>query len=147
MPHEAGEGPSVRHSANGRAPNANRTAGRGGSVGPTRAPLILTPFPTTTPPPLSPQAAAIDRLRRAFNVVRDAQEMLERLVRSGPVKIRPSLRASIDDLEWTAEALSTALLALQDPAAPWLVADHARAPVEGGTAPPVRRGPRSLKSL
>jgi hypothetical protein len=80
-------------------------------------------------------------------VVRDAQEMLERLVRSGPVKIRPSLRASIDDLEWTAEALSTALLALQDPAAPWLVADHARAPVEGGTAPPVRRGPRSLKSL
>jgi hypothetical protein len=147
MPHEAGEGPSVRHSVNGRAPKANPTTGRGGSVGPTRGPLILTPFPTTTPPPLSPHAAAIDRLRRAFNVVRDAQEMLERLVRSGPVKIRPSLRASIDDLEWTAEALSTALLALQDPAAPWLVADHARAPVEGGTAPPVRRGPRSLKSL
>ena len=74
--------------------------------------------PGTTPPPLSPHAAAVDRLRRAFNAVRDAQEMLERLVRTGPVAMRPTLQAPIEDLEWTAGELSTALLALQEPAPP-----------------------------
>lgn len=69
--------------------------------------------PTGTPPPLSPHAAAVDRLRRAVNAVRDAQEMLERLVRTGPLAKRPTLQAAIVDLEWTAGALSTALLALQ----------------------------------
>lgn len=118
MPREAGEDPSVRHSANGRAQKTNPTARRGGSLERRRGPLILTPFPTAIPLPLSPQAAAIDRLRRAFNAVRDAQEMLERLVCSGPVTIRPGLRTPIEDLEWTADALSGALLALQDPAAP-----------------------------
>jgi hypothetical protein len=147
MPHEPGEGPPVGHTANGRARKVNPTTGRGASREPARGPLILTPFPAATQVPLSPQAAAVDRLRRAFNAVRDAQEMLERLVRSGPVTIRPRLRAPIDDLEWTASALSTALLALQDPAAPWLTASHTRAPVEGGTSPPVRRASGPLKSL
>jgi hypothetical protein len=144
MSHETGERPPVGHSANSRARNVNPTAGRDGSREPARGRLILTPFPTATQEPLPPQAATLDRLRRAFNAVRDAQEMLERLVSSGPVTIRPRLRAPIDDLEWTASALSTALLALQDPAAPWLTASHARAPVDGGTSPPVRRasGPR-----
>jgi hypothetical protein len=67
-------------------------------------------------PPLTPHAAAMDRLRRAFNAVRDAQEMLERLGRKGPVALRRTLSAPIEDLEWTADALSTALLALQEPA-------------------------------
>ncbi|HEX2501801.1 MAG TPA: hypothetical protein VHO73_10100 [Methylomirabilota bacterium] len=44
--------------------------------------------------------------------------MLERLVRSGPVTMRARLLAPIDDLEWTAGALSTALLALREPVAP-----------------------------
>jgi prophage DNA circulation protein len=57
---------------------------------------------------------AVDRLRRALNAVRDAQEMLERIVRKGPVALRRTLPASIEDLEWTADALSTALLALQE---------------------------------
>jgi hypothetical protein len=73
---------------------------------------------STPPPPLSPHAAAKDRLRRAVNAVRDAQEMLERLVRTGPLAKRPTLKAAIVDLDWTAAALSTALLALQDPAPP-----------------------------
>ena len=79
----------------------------------------MAPFvrPRVTPP-LSPHAAAVDRLRRAFNAVRDAQEMLERLVRTGPVALRRTLPAPIEDLEWTASALSTALLALQDSTAP-----------------------------
>ncbi len=88
MPHQAGEGPSVRHPANGRAPKASPSARRGGFLERRRGPLILTPFPTALPLPLSPQAAAIDRLRRAFNAVRDAQEMLERLVRTGPLEKR-----------------------------------------------------------
>ena len=146
MSHEAGQGPSVRHPASGRAQKASPSARRGGFLERRRGPLILTPFPTAIPLPLSPQAAAIDRLRRAFNAVRDAQEMLERLVRSGPVTIRSRLHAPIDDLEWTADTLSTTLLALQDPAAPWLIANDARAPVEGGKSSPVRRGPRLLKS-
>jgi len=47
---------------------------------------LTTPFvrPGSTPQPLSPHAAAVDRLRRVLNGVRDAQEMLERLVRTGP---------------------------------------------------------------
>jgi prophage DNA circulation protein len=57
---------------------------------------------------------AVDRIRRALNAVRDAQEMLERIVRKGPVALRRTLPASIEDLEWTADALSTALLALQE---------------------------------
>ena len=65
--------------------------------------------------PLSPHAAAMDRVRRAVNAVRDAQEMLERLVRTGPLAKRPALQAAIADLDWTAGALSTALLALQVP--------------------------------
>lgn len=69
----------------------------------------------STPPPLSPHAAAVDRLRRASNAVRDAQEMLERLVRTGPLAKRPTLQTAIVDLDWTAAALSTALLALQEP--------------------------------
>jgi hypothetical protein len=72
--------------------------------------------PAVTPLPLSPHAAAMDRLRRAVNAVRDAQEMLERLVRTGPLAKRPALQAAIADLDWTAGALSTALLALQEPA-------------------------------
>lgn len=72
--------------------------------------------PGTVPPPLSPNAMAVDRLRRAFNAVRDAQEMLERLARTGPVTIRATLRLPIEDLEWTAGELSTALLALQEAA-------------------------------
>ena len=74
--------------------------------------------PGATPPPLSPTAAARDRLRRALNAVRDAQEMLERLARTGPVTIRATLRVPIEDLDWTAGELSTALLALQEPAPP-----------------------------
>jgi hypothetical protein len=74
--------------------------------------------PAVTPPPLSPHAAALDRLRRAVNAVRDAQEMLERLVRTGPLAKRPALQTAIVDLDWTAGALSTALLALQEPAGP-----------------------------
>ena len=72
--------------------------------------------PGGTPPPLSPHAAAMDRLRRAVNAVRDAQEMLERLVRTGPLAKRPTLQATIVDLDWTAVALSTAMLALQETA-------------------------------
>ena len=64
--------------------------------------------------PLSPHAAAIDRLRRAFNAVRDAQEMLERLALRGPSATRQTLKTSIGDLEWTADALTTALRALQE---------------------------------
>ena len=60
----------------------------------------------------------MDRLRRAFNAVRDAQEMLERLMRTGPAALRQTLPASIEDLEWTADALSTALRALQEAADP-----------------------------
>jgi hypothetical protein len=70
--------------------------------------------PAATPQPLSPHAAAMDRLRRAINAVRDAQEMLERLVRTGPLAKRPTLQAAIVDLDWTAGALSNALLALQE---------------------------------
>ena len=79
----------------------------------------MAPFvrPRVTPP-LSPQAAALDRLRRAFNAVRDAQEMLEQLARTGPAALRRTLPTPIADLEWTASALSTALLELQDPTAP-----------------------------
>jgi hypothetical protein len=40
---------------------------------------------------------------------------LERLVRTGPIALRPTLPAPIADLEWTAEAVLTALRALQDP--------------------------------
>jgi hypothetical protein len=58
----------------------------------------------------------MDRLRRAFNAVRDAQEMLERLMRTGPATLHKTLPASIEDLEWTADALSTALRALQEAA-------------------------------
>jgi hypothetical protein len=43
--------------------------------------------------------------------------MLERMVRKGPVALRQTLPASIEDLEWTADALSAALLALQEKAA------------------------------
>jgi hypothetical protein len=146
MPYETRHGPSLKHSTNGRAQKPNPAARRGGFLERRRGPLVLVPFPTAISLPLSPQAAAIDRLRRAFNAVRDAQEMLERLVRSGPVTIRPGLRAPIDDLEWTADALSSTLHALQDPAAPWLIANDARAPVEGVKSPPVGRGPRLLKS-
>ena len=74
--------------------------------------------PGATPPPLSPHAAAVDRLRRASNAVRDAQEMLERLVRTGPLAKRPTLETAIVDLDWTAASLSTALRALQEPARP-----------------------------
>jgi hypothetical protein len=74
--------------------------------------------PGSTPPPLSPHAAAVDRLRRAFNAVRDAQEMLERLARTGPVAVRPTLAVPIEELEWTAVELSTALTLLQASAPP-----------------------------
>jgi len=67
-----------------------------------------------TPPPLSRHAAAMDRLRRVLNAVRDAQEMLERLARTGPVAVRSTLSAPIEDLEWTAVELSTALAVLQE---------------------------------
>jgi hypothetical protein len=115
MPHDTGEH-SVEPRVPVRARGANPT-GRRGPLGPAKGPLILTPWASLKAPPLplSPPAAAVDRLRRAFNAVRDAQEMLERLVRSGPVTMRPRLQAPIDDLEWTASALSTALHALQDP--------------------------------
>ena len=66
------------------------------------------------PPPISPHAVTVDRLCRAFNAVRDAQEMLERLMRTGPAALRRTLPAPIEDLEWTAGVLSTALLALRD---------------------------------
>jgi hypothetical protein len=69
--------------------------------------------PGAVPPPLSPHAAAMDRLRRAFNAVRDAQEMLERLVRTGPVVVRGTLSVPIEDLEWTAVELSSALTLLE----------------------------------
>ena len=68
------------------------------------------------PPPLSPHAIAVDRLRRVLNAVRDAQEMLERLVRTGPVSVRSTLAVPIEDLEWTAVELSTALTLLQESA-------------------------------
>ena len=115
MPPEADEGLAGRR-VTSRAQGANPSS-RGGTLG---RPLILTPFvrPKSPPLPVSPRTAAVDRLRRAFNAVRDAQEMLERLVRSGPVTMRPRLLAPIDDLEWTAGALSTALLELQDSVAP-----------------------------
>ena len=41
--------------------------------------------------------------------------MLERLVRTGPLAKGTALQAAIADLDWTAGALSTALLALQEP--------------------------------
>jgi len=66
-------------------------------------------------PPLPPHAALVNRLRRTFNAVRDAQEMLERLMRTGPAALRPTLPAPIADLEWTAEAVMTALRGLEDP--------------------------------
>ena len=69
--------------------------------------------PGSTPQPLSPQATAVDRLRRVLNGVRDAQEMLERLVRTGPVKLRPTLSTPIEDLEWTAVELTAALALLE----------------------------------
>jgi hypothetical protein len=72
--------------------------------------------PGSTPPPLSKHAAAVDRLRRVLNAVRDAQEMLERLVRTGPVAVRSTLTVPIEDLEWTAVELSTALALLQESA-------------------------------
>ncbi len=74
--------------------------------------------PGATPPPLSPHAAAVNRLRQAFNAVRDAQEMLERLARTGPVATRSTLSAPIADLEWAATELSTALTLLQADAPP-----------------------------
>jgi hypothetical protein len=70
----------------------------------------------STPPPLSKHAGAVDRLRRVLNAVRDAQEMLERLVRSGPVAVRSTLTVPIEDLEWTAVEVSTALALLQESA-------------------------------
>jgi hypothetical protein len=80
---------------------------------------MITRFVRRDPPsPLSPHAAAVDRLRRAVNAVRDAQEMLERLVRTGPLAKRPTLQAAIGDLDWTAAALSTALFALEEPTPP-----------------------------
>jgi hypothetical protein len=69
---------------------------------------------TPAPPPLSGHAAAVDRLRRVLNAVRDAQEMLERLTRTGPAAVRSTLSAPIEDLEWTAVELSTALAVLQE---------------------------------
>jgi len=42
--------------------------------------------------------------------------MLERLVRTGPLAKRPTLQAAIVDLDWTAGALSAALLALHETA-------------------------------
>jgi hypothetical protein len=116
MPNEATERPVGRHVtglARGGGP-----PGRGGPPEPARGPLVLTPFRKSTPLPLSAPAAAVDRLRRAVNAVRDAQEMLERLVRTGPLAKRPPLQAAIEDLDWTAVALSTALLALQEAAPP-----------------------------
>jgi len=74
--------------------------------------------PDGNPPPLSPHAAAVDRLRRAFNAVRDAHEMLERLARTGPVSIRATVAIPLEDLEWTAAELSTALTLLQASAPP-----------------------------
>ena len=71
---------------------------------------------TSTPPPLSPQAAAVDRLRRALNAVLDAQEMLERLAQKGPVATRSTLAAPLEDLDWTSAQLSIALGALQETA-------------------------------
>ena len=72
--------------------------------------------PGSKPPPLSRHAAAVDRLRRVLNAVRDAQEMLERLVRTGPVAVRSTLSTPIEDLEWTAVELSTALAVLRESA-------------------------------
>jgi hypothetical protein len=116
MPNEATERPVGRHVTGlGRGGDP---PGRGGPPEPARGPLVLTPFRKSTPLPLSAPAAAVDRLRRAVNAVRDAQEMLERLVRTGPLAKRPTLQAAIEDLDWTAVALSTALLALQEPAPP-----------------------------
>jgi hypothetical protein len=74
--------------------------------------------PDATSPPLSPHAAAVDRLRRAFNAVRDAQEMLERLARTGPMAVRATVATPLEDLEWTAAELSTALTLLQASAPP-----------------------------
>lgn len=71
---------------------------------------------TSTPLPLSPHAAAVDRLRRVLNAVLDAQEMLERLKRTGPVAIRATLTVPIEDLEWTTGQLSTALGGLKEAA-------------------------------
>ena len=68
----------------------------------------------STSPPLSSHAAAVDRLRRVLNAVRDAQEMLERLVRTEPVAVGSTLSTPIEDLEWTVVELSTALA--QEPA-------------------------------
>jgi hypothetical protein len=56
----------------------------------------------------------VDRLRRVLNAVRDAQEMLERLARTGPVAVRSTLSVPIEDLEWTAVELSTAMAVLQE---------------------------------
>jgi hypothetical protein len=70
--------------------------------------------PGSKPLPLSPHAVAVDRLRRVLNAVLDAQEMLERLVRSGPAAIRSTLATPIEDLEWTSVELSTALAVLQE---------------------------------
>jgi hypothetical protein len=116
MPNEAKEGPVGGH-VTGRGRGGD-PPGRSGPQEPVRGPLVLTPLRKSAPLPLSPEAAAVDRLRRAVNAVRDAQEMLERLVRTGPLAKRPTLQTAIEDLNWTEVALSTALLALQEPAPP-----------------------------
>jgi hypothetical protein len=67
----------------------------------------------TFTPSLSPHAAAVDRLCRVINAVLDAQEMLERLERTGPDAIRSQLAAPIADLDWTTGQLSAALRGLE----------------------------------
>lgn len=67
------------------------------------------------PLPSSPSTDLVGRLRRAFNAVRDAQEMTERLLRRGPATTHPKLRAVLDDLEWTGRELTTALREIAAP--------------------------------
>ena len=74
----------------------------------------MSPQPPTSssrraPPPATPTETLVGRLRRAFNAVRDAQEMTERVLRGAPAAIRPKLREVLDDLEWTGRELTTAL--------------------------------------
>ena len=45
--------------------------------------------------------------------MRNAQEMTERLVRTAPPDSRTSLKAMLEDLEWTAQELTIALRELE----------------------------------
>jgi hypothetical protein len=72
--------------------------------------------PGGTPPPLSPHAAAWIASAGPSTRSRMPRRCWSVWRRAGPLAKRPTLQAAIVDLDWTAGALSTALLARQEPA-------------------------------